>query len=89
MLKDVEERLSERQITIDVTDAAKRALVQEGYDAVFGARPLRRVVERQVENALARRILSGEFSEGDRVLVDYADGQYTFAKAQQRAKAAS
>ncbi|MCH8994835.1 MAG: AAA family ATPase [Chloroflexi bacterium] len=90
MLNEVQERLSERKITIEVTEAAKKALVEEGYDPAYGARPLRRVVERQVENALARRILSDEFAEGERVLVDYTkDDGYTFEKAKGRAKAAS
>jgi len=88
MLKEVEERLAERQITIEVSDAAKLSLVKEGYDPVYGARPLRRVVERQIESGLARRILAGEFVEGDRVAVDYADGAYTFATVA-RAAAAS
>jgi ATP-dependent Clp protease ATP-binding subunit ClpA len=84
MLTEVEERLSERRITIEVTEAAKKALVEEGYDPVYGARPLRRVVERQVENALARRILAGEFSEGGRVLVDYEkEAGYTFSKGKE------
>jgi ATP-dependent Clp protease ATP-binding subunit ClpC len=89
MLHEVEERLSERQITIEVTAAAKQALVKEGYDPTYGARPLRRVVERQVENALARRILAGEFAESDRVVVDYASGEYTFAKAGRPAAASA
>ncbi len=84
MLKEVEERLSDRQITIEVTEAAKKALVEQGYDPVYGARPLRRVVEREVENGLARRILAGEFSEGERVRVDYEkEAGYTFAKVQE------
>ncbi len=87
MLKEVEERLSDRQVSIEVTDAAKKALVEEGYDPAYGARPLRRVVERQVENALARRILEGEFAESDRIVVDYTkDGGYTFEKAQGKEK---
>ncbi|MGB2695033.1 MAG: AAA family ATPase [Dehalococcoidia bacterium] len=90
MLKEVEERLGDRHVAIEVTPAAKEALVQEGYDPVYGARPLRRVVERQVENALARRILSGEVDEGDHVLVDYAAGEgYTFAKAEAPAAASA
>jgi len=89
MLLDVEERLSDRRITIEVTDAAKRTLVEEGYDPVYGARPLRRVVERQVENALARRILAGEFVEGTRLHVDYVDGEYTFSQANETAPAKS
>ncbi len=84
MLKEVEERLSDRQITFEATPAAKKALVEEGYDPAFGARPLRRVVEKQVENALARRILAGEFAEGDHVLVDFDGEVYTFAKAKER-----
>ncbi len=90
MLKEVQERLSDRRVTIDVTETAKRALVEEGYDPTYGARPLRRVVERQVENALARRILSNEFAEGDRVLVDYEKEKgYTFSKAKEGVAAAS
>jgi ATP-dependent Clp protease ATP-binding subunit ClpC len=80
MLRDVAERLVERQITLTLTDAAKQALVKEGYDKVYGARPLRRTVERRVENPLSRRILGGEFVEGSHVEVDYVDGEYTFTK---------
>jgi ATP-dependent Clp protease ATP-binding subunit ClpC len=80
MLRDVAERLLERQVTLTLTDAAKEALVKEGYDRVYGARPLRRTVERRVENALSRRILSGEFTDGDHVQVDYVAGEYTFVK---------
>jgi len=90
MLQEVEERLSDRHITIEVTPAARKALVEEGYDPTYGARPLRRVVERQVENNLARRILAGEFAEGDRALVDYLEGEgYTFAKATAKVAAAT
>ena len=80
MLREVQERLDERQVTLALTDAAKEALVQEGYDRVFGARPLRRTIERRVENPLSKRILAGEFGEGDRALVDYGDGEYVFTK---------
>ena len=55
-------------------------LVEEGYDPVFGARPLRRAVERHVENEVAKRMLAGELVEGDSVLVDAADGKLTFAR---------
>jgi ATP-dependent Clp protease ATP-binding subunit ClpC len=82
LLKEVEERLSDRSVTIEVTAAAKKALVKEGYDPAYGARPLRRVIEKQVENALARRILSGEFQDGAHVVVDYQEESgYTFAGA--------
>ena len=90
MLQEVEERLSDRKLSIEVTDAAKKALVEEGYDPAYGARPLRRVDEKQVENALARRILAGEFAEDERIVVDYAkDSGYTFSKAKKQAKASA
>src|SRR6266540_3507527 len=89
MVREVAERLAERNITLSLTDAAKEVLVTEGYDRVYGARPLRRTVERRVENPLSRRILSGEFTDGDHVLVDYADGDFVFSKAEAPATAES
>ncbi len=80
MANDVAARLAERHITLTLTDAAREALVKEGYDPVYGARPLRRVIQRQVENPVSRRVLAGELTEGDAVRVDYADGAYTFTK---------
>jgi ATP-dependent Clp protease ATP-binding subunit ClpC len=80
LLADVRERLSERRVELELTEAAKSALVKEGYDPVFGARPLRRTIERRVANPLSHRILAGEFSEGDVVVVDYVDRDYTFQK---------
>ncbi len=89
LLSDVRERLDDRKVGLELTDAAKAALVKEGYDPVYGARPLRRTIERRVANPLSRRILAGEFAEGDTALVDFADGQYTFAKAKTREKVAA
>ena len=78
MVNKVRERLSDRGLSIELTDAAKAWLVKEGYDPVFGARPLRRAVERHVENEIAKRILSGDFVESDTVLVGVAKGKLTF-----------
>jgi ATP-dependent Clp protease ATP-binding subunit ClpA len=90
MLQEVQLRLEDRKITIEVTDAAKAALIEEGYDAVYGARPLRRVIERQVENGLARRILAGEFAEGEAVVVDHSEAEgFTFAKSGTREQEAA
>jgi len=80
MLREVEERLGERDVTLVLTDAAKQALVTEGYDRVFGARPLRRTIERRIESPLAKRILAGDFNDGDTVEVDHADNEYVFRK---------
>jgi ATP-dependent Clp protease ATP-binding subunit ClpB len=54
------------------------ALVDEGYDPVYGARPLKRVIQKRIENPLASRLLRGEFGPGDRVAVDYCAGAYSF-----------
>ncbi len=80
MLKDLRERLSERGLGLELTEEAKAALVREGYDPQFGARPLRRTIERRIANPLSLKILAGEFQEGDTVLVDYREGEYVFEK---------
>jgi ATP-dependent Clp protease ATP-binding subunit ClpC len=86
LLRDVSERLGDRRVELELTDSAKEALVREGYDPVYGARPLRRVIERRIANPLSKRMLAGEFTEGDTVEVTYADGEYAFGKkaAEQR-----
>ncbi len=78
MVKDLQNRLAERKLGIELTDKAKSWLVREGYDPAFGARPLRRVIERSVENPLSSKLLRGEFKEGDTVIVDLGDDGLTF-----------
>jgi len=87
LLRDVRERLAERHVGLELTEAAKAELVREGFDPVFGARPLRRTIERRVANPLSRRILADEFAEGDTALVDFADGEYAFERKAAPAKA--
>jgi ATP-dependent Clp protease ATP-binding subunit ClpC len=79
MVKDLQKRLAERKLDIELTEKAKSWLAKEGYDPIFGARPLRRVIERYVENPLSTRLLRGEYKEGDRVKVDLGDEGLTFA----------
>ena len=82
LIGEVRERLAERGVAIRVTAEAKAALVEEGYDPAFGARPLRRTIQRRLENELARRLLAGEFAEGDEVAVALdGEGGYAFAAA--------
>ncbi len=88
MVKDLQKRLAERKLGIELTDKAKSWQAKEGYDPVFGARPLRRVIERHVENPLSTRVLRGEFKEGDTVKVDLGDGGLTFV-ARTSARAAA
>ena len=73
-------RLAEAGTTLEVTDAALTHLAREGYDPVYGARPLRRAIQRELENPLARRLLGGEFVAGDTVRVDARDGEIAFEK---------
>ncbi len=74
MVKGVQERLSEREIRIELTEAARDWLAHQGFDHVFGARPLRRTIQRYVENPLSNRILTGEARDGDTVIVDAVEG---------------
>ena len=79
-VRDVEARLAAHKVTISLTDPAKVWLAREGFDPVYGARPLRRTVQRYVEDPMSRRLLAGEFAEGDHVIVDADENGLTFAK---------
>ncbi len=71
-------RLADRRITLVLTPAVRALLAEEGYDPVFGARPLKRTIQRMVQDPLALRLLNGDFAEGDTVVVDAVNGQVTF-----------
>jgi len=71
-------RLKERDMDLELGDAARDLLAEAGYDPVYGARPLRRAIQHQVENPLAQQILKGEFGPGDRITVGVQDGALAF-----------
>jgi ATP-dependent Clp protease ATP-binding subunit ClpB len=75
-------RLEDRKIHVELTDAAKRFLVAEGYDLRYGARPLKRTIQRQLLDPLAMRVLQGEFTEGNHIMVDVSDSGIRFEKKQ-------
>jgi ATP-dependent Clp protease ATP-binding subunit ClpB len=82
-------RVRERGIEIELTDKARELLGNLGFDPTYGARPLKRVIQKQLVDKLALRLLEGEFAEGDTVEVDAADGELIFSKAKPgKAKAA-
>ena len=84
MVRDVKNRLEEREVTFELTPEARLWLAKEGFDPVYGARPLRRAIQRQLENPLAMMVLSGEVAEGSHVLVDAGtDGLVLTALANQ------
>ena len=67
-------------LKLTLTDAAKDRLAKDGYDPVYGARPLKRLIQQMIENRLAKRILAGEFAPGDAIEVDASGEVFTFAK---------
>jgi ATP-dependent Clp protease ATP-binding subunit ClpB len=74
--------LGDRKMTLEVTPAAKHVLATEGYDPAFGARPLKRAIQRLIQDPLAMMVLEGRFAEGDHILVDAGpDGQLRFERA--------
>ena len=79
-LKRLQALLAERHITLELTGEAKRRLAEEGYDPVYGARPLKRVIQRRVQDPLALKLLQGDFVDGDAIRVDARNGQLIFQR---------
>jgi ATP-dependent Clp protease ATP-binding subunit ClpB len=77
MLDDLRARLGERQMKLEITSDARRFIAQQGYDPVYGARPLRRFIGREVETRIGRALLSGDVLDGAVIRIDYADGELT------------
>jgi ATP-dependent Clp protease ATP-binding subunit ClpC len=80
LVAEVQARLDEQGIKIELTETARQWLAREGYDPVYGARPLRRTVQRQLENPLSKQLLRGDLTAGDTVVVDLVDGRPTFER---------
>jgi len=87
-LARLRERLADRGLSLELTDAAKEVLAEAGWDPTYGARPLKRAIQRLIENPLALRLLEGDFGEGDTVRVDAQDGELAFERAETAAPAA-
>src|SRR5262249_51305733 len=81
-LGHLRKRLADRRIALEVTEAAKALLAREGFDPVFGARPLKRTIQRRIQDPLALRILEGDFAEGDTIRVDAHGTGLAFTRAQ-------
>jgi ATP-dependent Clp protease ATP-binding subunit ClpA len=81
-LRNVGDLLKDRQIKLEVTAAAKDRLIDEGYDAQYGARPMRRAIQRLIQDPLALKVINGEFTEGDTVQIDAgaAEGELVFTR---------
>jgi len=83
-MRYLEDRLLERNLTLDVTPAAKDLLIEQGYDPSYGARPLKRLIQKNIENILANEILKGAFVPGDTIVVDAEKGVFKVRKGQPR-----
>jgi len=79
-LRQLSSRLSDRGLSLDVTPEATAAIADEGYDPQFGARPLKRVIQKRIENPIAARMLAGEFNPGDTIGVGYQGKSFTFER---------
>lgn len=84
MLKDLFKRLAERNLSVEVTDEVKDHLAKDGYSEAYGARPLRRLIQRKIEDMLAEEILSGKYSSGETIRMTLVDDKITFEKAKTR-----
>jgi ATP-dependent Clp protease ATP-binding subunit ClpC len=82
-MREISQRLADKGITIELTEAARDWLAKEGYDPQFGARPLRRTLQRRVESPLSIRLLHGEFKEGDMVMVDIGEEGIVFRRKEE------
>jgi ATP-dependent Clp protease ATP-binding subunit ClpB len=85
----LQRRLQERDISLQLTDAALDLLGESGFDPVYGARPLKRAIQNQLENPLAQAILAGRFGPGDAIQVDVQDGKLAFVPAEGDAASAA
>ena len=74
LLKDLDERLADRELKLKLTDAARELIIREGYDPHYGARPLKRYIQKNVETLAARKILAGNLHEGDTITIDASEG---------------
>ena len=79
-LNDLAKRLKDRHLEVEFTDAAKKQIMDEGYDPAVGARPLKRVIQQRLENKLATKIIAGKIAEGDRLRIDGTGRQFEFEK---------
>jgi len=79
-LRHLQALLNDRKVKLELSQAAKQRLAEEGYDPVYGARPLKRVIQRELQDPLALKLLQGEFKDGDPIRIDFRDGRFTFEK---------
>ena len=88
LIGDISRRLKDRNISLELTEKARDQVVKQGYDPVYGARPLKRLIQHEIENPLAKRIVEGAFGPGDEITVDVDGDAFSFDKSAVAAVAA-
>jgi ATP-dependent Clp protease ATP-binding subunit ClpC len=83
MLEQLDKRMDDMDIRVKITDAAVEQIANEGFDPIYGARPLRRAIQSKVEDALAESLLEGKFKAGDMIVVDVSENEFVFSKAEE------
>ncbi len=79
-MQQIQKRLAEKKMTIELTESAKHYIADQGFSPVYGARPLKRVLQKMILDNLALQILEGNFNEGDNIVVDFQSGNVTLRK---------
>jgi ATP-dependent Clp protease ATP-binding subunit ClpB len=85
-IERLQKQLEQANLQLEVTELARNEIASRGYDPTYGARPLKRIIQQQIQNPLANEILRGEFPEGSMVRVDFRDGEFTFERASEPAR---
>ncbi len=78
-MKDIESRLAEREITVRLTESSKRLIAEEAYTPQFGARPVKRYLQKHIETGIAERLIRGEISDGEEIVIDARNGRQEFS----------
>jgi ATP-dependent Clp protease ATP-binding subunit ClpB len=83
-LRRLQALLDDRNVELELTATARQQLAEEGFDPVYGARPLKRVIQRRIQDPLALKMLQGEFRDGDKITADFRDGEFVFERTERR-----
>ena len=78
-MKDIEDRLAERNIRLKLTDASKKLITKEAYTPQYGARPVKRYLQKYIETGIAEKLIKGEIQDGQEVIIDVSNGKHAFS----------
>jgi len=84
LIERVRRTLRAQKMELEISDKAIEKIAEIGFDPLFGARPLRRTIQREIENMIAKKILDGEFKENDKILIDFEDDNFVFKKEEKK-----